>query len=123
MNLQMLLKSGIVFLLVFIIQLCTKSKYYFISALILLFPFIAMFSYYFVGKQDDYYKLFKTIQFGMLSLITYFSFLLALLIFSKRFPITLSLFLSSLVGLLLLALRLQSGTNFSCSKPVNLRIT
>jgi membrane protein GlpM len=112
MNLQMLLKSGIAFLLVFIIQLCTKSKYYFISALIPLFPSIAMFSYYFVGKQGDYNKLSKTIQFGMLSLITYFSFLLALLILSKRLPITLSLFLSSLVWFIVAGIQITIWNKF-----------
>lgn len=97
MNIELLLKSFIGFLIVFVIQLFPKSKYYVLSALVPLFPSMAIFSYCFVGSQGDIDKLSKTIVFGMLSLITYFSFLLALLILSKKMVILLALICSSLV--------------------------
>ena len=97
MKLELLVKSLIGFVLVLVIQLFSKSKYYVISALVPLFPSLAIFSYYFVGSQGDIDKLSKTIIFGMLSLITYFSFLLALLILSKKMAIVPALICSSLV--------------------------
>jgi len=96
-DLQLLVKAFIGFLLVFIIQLLSRTKYYFISALVPLFPSIAMFSYYFVGSVGDSIKLQRTIVFGMLSLIPYFSFLFALLVISKKLNIALSLACSSSV--------------------------
>ena len=97
MNFELFLKSGIGFVLLLVIQLLSKSKHYVLSALVPLFPSLAIFSYYFVGIQGDLDKLSKTIIFGMLSLITYFSFLLSLLFFSKKMSIGLALFCSSLV--------------------------
>ena len=97
MNFELFLKSGIGFVLLLVIQLLSKSKHYVLSALVPLFPSLAIFSYYFVGIQGDLDKLSKTIIFGMLSLITYFSFLLALLILSKKMAIVPALICSSLV--------------------------
>ena len=94
MDLQLLLKSFIGFIIVFIIQLLSKSKFYVLSALLPLFPSLAIFSYYFVGKQNDITKLHETIIFGMISLITYFAFLLSLYIFSRNFKILAALFLA-----------------------------
>jgi len=77
MDLQMFVKSLIGFFIVFIIQILSKGRYYVLSALIPLFPSMAIFSYYFVAKQRGPDKLQETIVFGMLSLIVYFSFLLS----------------------------------------------
>jgi membrane protein GlpM len=95
MDLQMLIKSFIGFIVVFVIQLLSRSKYYVLSALAPLFPSMAIFSYYFVGKQGNADKLQETIIFGMISLITYFAFLLSLLIFTKYYKIVTALTLSS----------------------------
>lgn len=89
------LKAFIGFIIVFIIQILSKSKNYVLAALVPLFPSLGIFSYYFVSKEYGANKLQETIIFGMLSLATYFSFLLALLVFSKHFKIIQSLFMAS----------------------------
>jgi membrane protein GlpM len=95
MDFQIIIKSFIGFVVVFIIQLLSRSKYYVLSALVPLFPSMAIFSYYFVGKQGNAEKLQETIIFGMVSLITYFAFLLSLLIFSRYYKIVTAIMLAS----------------------------
>ncbi len=95
LDLMVFLKAFIGFVIVFVIQIFSKSKSYVLAALMPLFPLMGIFSYYFVSKEYGSNKLQETIIFGMLSLITYFSFLLALLIFSKHFKIIQSLILAS----------------------------
>ena len=97
MDLQIIIKSFIGFVVVFIIQLLAKSKYYVLSALVPLFPSMAIFSYYFVGEQGDVSKLRETIIFGMVSLITYFAFLFSLLIFAKHYKLVTAILLASVV--------------------------
>jgi uncharacterized membrane protein (GlpM family) len=97
MDWQIIIKSFIGFVVVFIIQLLAKSKYYVLSALVPLFPSMAIFSYYFVGEQGDAEKLQETIIFGMVSLVTYFAFLLSLLIFSKYYKLVTAIALASVV--------------------------
>jgi uncharacterized membrane protein (GlpM family) len=92
---MVLLKAFIGFVIVFVIQILSKSKNYVLAALVSLFPSLGIFSYNFVSKEYGPNKLQETIIFGMMSLITYFGFLLALLIFSKRFKIIQSLLLAS----------------------------
>jgi len=94
LDFQIILKSLIGFAIVFVIQLLSNSKYYIFAALVPLFPSMAIFSYYFVGQQNDVAKLQETIIFGMISLLTYFFFLLGLLIFSKHFNIVIALLLA-----------------------------
>lgn len=56
-----------------------------------LFPSLGIFSYYFVGNEQGPQKLQETILFGMVSLLTYFSFRLALLIGVRHFRVGTSL--------------------------------
>ena len=100
MDLQIIIKSFIGFVVVFIIQFLAKSKYYVLSALVPLFPSMAIFSYYFVGEQGDASKLRETIIFGMVSLIAYFAFLISLLIFSRSYKIVTAIVLASVVWLI-----------------------
>lgn len=95
MDIQIVLKSFIGFLIVFIIQLFARSKNYVLAALVPLFPSMAIFAYYFVSEEQGLDKLHETIYFGMVSLITYLCFLIALLFFTKHFKIVFALLLSS----------------------------
>ncbi|GAB2905508.1 GlpM family protein [Uliginosibacterium flavum] len=97
MDAATLIKSSLGFVLVLIIQLAARSKLYYLSALIPLFPSLAMFSYYFVGSSQSVERLQETIAFGMLSLITYLCFLIALFISVRYLRIAPALLLASAV--------------------------
>lgn len=108
MDLSLLLKAFIGFVIVLVIQLFARSKHYYIAALIPLFPSMALLSYYFVGQTQSADRLRETIIFGMISLVTYFSFLLALLISTKYLKIVPSLLLSSAVWFVVAFVQIQA---------------
>lgn len=97
METSILFKALAGFAVVLVIQLFAHSRLYYISALVPLFPSLAIFSYYFVGSMQDQAKLQETIVFGMISLLTYFCFLLALLIATRHVKIIPALFVASAV--------------------------
>ena len=97
MDTSILLKALAGFAVVLVIQLFAHSRLYYISALVPLFPSLAIFSYYFVGSMQDQGKLQETIVFGMISLLTYFCFLLTLLIDSRHMKIVPALFVASAI--------------------------
>jgi len=107
MDWYLLLKAFLGFAIVLIIQLFARSNLYYIAALVPLFPSMALLSYYFVGQTQSAGKLQETIVFGMLSLLTYFSFLLALLISTRHLKITPSLLLASVVWFVVAAIQIQ----------------
>jgi uncharacterized membrane protein (GlpM family) len=117
LDISIFLKAFIGFVIVFLIQILSKSKNYVLAALIPLFPSLGIFSYYFVSREYGGHKLQETIIFGMLSLVTYFGFLLALLIFSKHFKIVQSLIMAS--GVWFLCAFIQTNIwNYIMSKSV-----
>ena len=95
MSLSLVLKALLGFVIVLLVQLFARSKHYYVAALVPLFPSLGIFSYYFVGNEQGPQKLQETILFGMLSLLTYFSFLLALLIGVRHFKVGTSLIVAS----------------------------
>lgn len=109
MDIATLLKAGIGFLIVLVVQLFARSRYYYLAALVPLFPSMALFSYYFVGEGQSRARLEETIVFGMVSLLTYFSFLLALLIAVRHFQLRIvpALLAASLVWFLAAAVQIQ----------------
>lgn len=109
MDIATLLKAGIGFLIVLVVQLLACSRYYYLAALVPLFPSMALFSYYFVGGGQSRARLEETIIFGMVSLLTYFSFLLALLIAVRHFQLRIvpALLVASLVWCLVAAVQIQ----------------
>jgi membrane protein GlpM len=94
---DMLTKALIGFALVLVIQILAKSRLYYISALVPLFPSIGLFSYYFVSVEKGTDQLRETILFGMLSLLPYFFFLASLYFLVKYLDIVVSLICSSIV--------------------------
>lgn len=109
MDVATFLKAGIGFLIVLVIQLFARSRFYYLAALVPLFPSMALFSYYFVGQGQSSARLEETIVFGMVSLLTYFSFLLALLVAVRHFQwrIVPALFAASLVWFAVAAVQIQ----------------
>lgn len=97
MDTATLVKASLGFFLVLIIQIAARSKLYYVAALIPLFPSLAMFSYYFVGSTQSVARLQETIAFGMLSLITYLCFLIALFLAVRHLRIAPALLLASAV--------------------------
>lgn len=95
MSLSLVLKAVLGFVIVLLVQLFARSKHYYVAALVPLFPSLGIFSYYFVGNEQGPQKLQETILFGMVSLLTYFSFLLALLIGVRHFRVGTSLIVAS----------------------------
>jgi uncharacterized membrane protein (GlpM family) len=95
MSLSLALKAFLGFVIVLLVQLFARSKHYYVAALVPLFPSLGIFSYYFVGDEQGPRKLQETILFGMVSLLTYFSFLLALLIGIRHFRVVTSLLVAS----------------------------
>ncbi|WP_157288499.1 GlpM family protein [Uliginosibacterium gangwonense] len=104
----MLAKSSIGFFLVLLIQLAARSKWYYLSALLPLFPSMALFSYYFVGQNHSVETLQETIVFGMFSLLPYFCFLLALYFSVRGFRIVPALWLASGAWLVVAAVQIQA---------------
>lgn len=76
-----LLGAGVVV----VIWALAQSKNFYIAGLVPLFPTFALISHYIVGSQRTTADLKQTILFGMLSLIPYFVYLLALYVLVDRF--------------------------------------
>lgn len=109
MDFATLLKASTGFLIVLVVQLFARSRYYYLAALVPLFPSMALFSYYFVGQGQSNARLEETIVFGMVSLLTYFSFLLALLVAVRHFQMRIvpALSVASLVWFAVAAVQIQ----------------
>ncbi len=93
---------------VLLIALLSKSKSFFIAGLVPLFPTFALIAHYMVGTERSMEDLRVTALFGLYSLIPYASYLAAVIYFSYRFNLMLTLSLAALVwlcmaGFLLLA--------------------
>ena len=86
------IKALIGAVVVIVIQVLTRSRYFYIAGLVPLFPTFALISHYLVGSQRTTAELKTTIIFSMLSLIPYFVYLLVLYWLVGRFRIELALF-------------------------------
>ncbi|ELN9000022.1 GlpM family protein [Vibrio cholerae] len=97
-------------LAVLIIALLSKTKSFFISGLVPLFPTFALIAHYIVGTERTMEDLRTTALFGLYSLIPYAAYLLAVYYFSYRLSLTGTLVCATLVWLVFAALLLVGGT-------------
>ncbi|WP_042989495.1 GlpM family protein [Vibrio cholerae] len=97
-------------LAVLIIALLSKTKSFFISGLVPLFPTFALIAHYIVGTERTMEDLRTTSLFGLYSLIPYAAYLLAVYYFSYRLSLTGTLVCATLVWLVFAALLLVGWT-------------
>jgi uncharacterized membrane protein (GlpM family) len=71
-------------ILVIVIQLLSRSKHFYIAGMAPLFPTFMLIANYVVGTERTIVELKSTIVFGMLSLIPYLSYLIALYLLVDR---------------------------------------
>lgn len=81
---------------VIVIHLLSRTKNYYIAGLVPLFPTFALISHYIVGSARTTSELKETIVFGMLSLIPYLVYLVAVYYLVDRLKLELSLLLGVL---------------------------
>ena len=77
--------------IVLLIEVLTKSKYYFIAGMIPLFPAFALLSHYTIGTQRSVADLKDTVLFSILSLLPYFIFLAMMYFFAGKISLQVSL--------------------------------
>ena len=78
MNATLLIKAVLGALMVILIQVISKTKNYYIAALVPLFPIFGLIAYYIIGSERGVTVLKNTILFGIFCLIPYFTFLIVL---------------------------------------------
>ncbi|OBR91133.1 inner membrane protein YdgC [Clostridium ragsdalei P11] len=96
MNVGLIIKPLVGALVVIVIQVLSKSKNYYIAALVPLFPLFGIMAYYIVGLERGTSVLENTIIFGMFSLIPYFVFLITLYFSIKHYKLGYSLIIGSI---------------------------
>jgi len=84
---------------VLLIALLSKSKVFFISGLVPLFPTFALIAHYIVGTERTMEDLRVTALFGLYSLIPYAAYLIAVYYFSYKFNLFWTLSIATLVWL------------------------
>lgn len=104
-------------LAVLIIALLSKTKSFFISGLVPLFPTFALIAHYIVGTERTMEDLRTTALFGLYSLIPYAAYLLAVYYFSYRLSLTGTLVCATLVWLVFAALLLVGWTVYTRAWP------
>lgn len=85
---------------VLLIALLSKSKVFFISGLVPLFPTFALIAHYIVGTERTMEDLRVTALFGLYSLIPYAAYLIAVYYFSYKFNLFWTLSIATLVWLI-----------------------
>jgi len=85
---------------VLLIALLSKSKVFFISGLVPLFPTFALIAHYIVGTERTMQDLRVTALFGLYSLIPYAAYLIAVYYFSYKFNLFWTLSIATLVWLI-----------------------
>lgn len=84
---------------VLLIALLSKSKSFFISGLVPLFPTFALIAHYIVGTERTMEDLRLTALFGLYSLIPYAAYLIAVYYFSYKFNLVWTLSIATFVWL------------------------
>ncbi|ADT88330.1 GlpM family protein [Vibrio sp. Vb2880] len=97
---------------VLLIALLSKSKSFFISGLVPLFPTFALIAHYIVGTERTMDELRVTALFGLYSLIPYGAYLLSVYYFSYKFNLVWTLSLATLVWIAFAGLLLLSWSRF-----------
>jgi len=85
---------------VLLVALLSKSKVFFISGLVPLFPTFALIAHYIVGTERTMQDLRVTALFGLYSLIPYAAYLIAVYYFSYKFNLFWTLSIATLVWLI-----------------------
>ncbi|NOI13293.1 GlpM family protein [Vibrio hepatarius] len=99
-------------LAVLLIALLSKSRSFFISGLVPLFPTFALIAHYIVGTERTMADLRVTALFGLYSLIPYAAYLIAVYFFSYKYSLTWTLSLASAVWVVFAFLLLVGWTRF-----------
>ncbi|WGY44936.1 MULTISPECIES: GlpM family protein [unclassified Vibrio] len=97
---------------VLLIALLSKSKSFFISGLVPLFPTFALIAHYIVGTERSMDDLRVTILFGLYSLIPYAAYLLSAYYFSYRYNLFWTLSLATFVWASFAGMLLFGWTRF-----------
>ncbi|WP_318502904.1 GlpM family protein [Photobacterium leiognathi] len=98
---------------VLLIALLSKSKSFYISGLVPLFPTFALIAHYIVGTERTMADLRMTALFGLYSLIPYAAYLIAVYYFSYKYELVWTLSLAALVWAFFAYLLLMGWTKFS----------
>ncbi len=97
---------------VLLIALLSKSKIFFISGLVPLFPTFALIAHYIVGSERTTADLRTTALFGLYSLLPYASYLIAVYYFSYKFNLVWTLSIAMVVWLVFAFILLVGWTRF-----------
>jgi membrane protein GlpM len=97
---------------VLLIALLSRSKSFFISGLVPLFPTFALIAHYIVGSERTMADLRTTALFGLYSLIPYAAYLIAVYFFSYRFNLVWTLTAATVIWLFLAFVLLVVWTKF-----------
>jgi membrane protein GlpM len=97
---------------VLLIALLSKSKSFFISGLVPLFPTFALIAHYIVGSERTIADLRTTALFGLYSLLPYASYLIAVYYFSYKFNLVWTLSIATVVWLVFAFILLVGWTKF-----------
>ncbi len=95
-----------------LIALLSKSKNFFISGLVPLFPTFALIAHYVVGSERTMEDLRTTALFGLYSLVPYAAYLIAVYYFSYRFNLVWTLSMATVVWLCFTFVLLIGWTRF-----------
>ncbi|WP_318522434.1 GlpM family protein [Photobacterium leiognathi] len=98
---------------VLLIALLSKSKSFYISGLVPLFPTFALIAHYIVGTERTMADLRMTALFGLYSLIPYAAYLIAVYYFSYKYELVWTLSLAALVWAFFACLLLMGWTKVS----------
>ncbi|GAB3672564.1 GlpM family protein [Salinisphaera aquimarina] len=97
---------------VLLIALLSKSKSFFVSGLVPLFPTFALIAHYIVGTERSMEDLRTTALFGLYSLVPYAAYLMAVYYCSYKFNLVWTLSMATVVWLLFAFLLLAGWTRF-----------
>lgn len=97
---------------VLLIALLSKSKSFFISGLVPLFPTFALIAHYIVGSERTIDDLRLTALFGLYSLMPYAAYLVAVYYFSYKFNLIWTLSMATVVWLFCAFILLAGWTKF-----------
>lgn len=97
---------------VLLIALLSKSKSFFISGLVPLFPTFALIAHYIVGADRTMEDLRLTALFGLYSLVPYAAYLVAVYHFSYKFSLVWTLSLATMIWLCCALMLLIGWTKF-----------
>lgn len=100
---------------VLMIALLSKSRSFFISGLVPLFPTFALIAHYIVGTERTMNDLRVTALFGLYSLIPYGAYLVSVYFFSYRYNLAWTLSLAAVVWSIFALVLLLGWTRFYAS--------